>query len=212
MGGDDRGEAKRCKRELAHAHEQTKRCHQISEERRARLARARSSAAHCRGALRVETRFRKDLSRELRGVLGTSGLAVRDRDGRLVLRLPAAVLFRTAQSTLSKGGALTIEKMAPILARLRSRRFLVAGHTDTTPVRRGAKFRHNWELSALRAIAVVQALVRHGVAATQLAAAGYGQHSPIAANDSAAGRQNNRRIEIILMPRTTAPSERGVMR
>jgi len=80
----------------------------------------------------------------------------------------------------------------------------VAGHTDNVPVKRGGRFDSNWELSTARATTVVELMVREGVPPDQLAAAGFGEHDPIASNETPEGRQQNRRLEIMLMPKLAA--------
>ena len=62
----------------------------------------------------------------------------------------------------------------------------------------GGAFPSNWELSTARALAVVRYLQENGVDPSRLAGAGYGQYQPIAPNDTAEGRSQNRRIEIVL--------------
>jgi chemotaxis protein MotB len=82
------------------------------------------------------------------------------------------------------------------------RSFLIAGHTDNTPVKADATAYHsNWELSVLRATNAVAFLQQAGVPPTQLGAAGSGEHMPDATNDNEKGRKENRRLEIIVMPK-----------
>ena len=79
------------------------------------------------------------------------------------------------------------------------RRFMVAGHTDDQPIKT-QQFPNNWYLSTARANSVVQYMIKEKFPATSLAAAGYGEFDPVAKNDAEAGREQNRRIEIILVP------------
>ncbi|MGB0670883.1 MAG: OmpA/MotB family protein, partial [Rhodospirillales bacterium] len=81
---------------------------------------------------------------------------------------------------------------------------MIEGHTDDRPLRDGARFRNNWELSAARAISVFQALVREGEVLPNLkndrgdrliAVSGYGDNRPIADNETPEGRSKNRRID-----------------
>ncbi|NJK89848.1 MAG: OmpA family protein, partial [Myxococcales bacterium] len=129
-------------------------------------------------------------------------LEVVRRDGRMMLKLPDEILFPSGSKQLKKGGRDALIQVASVLQEVGSdRQFLVAGHTDNVPVKRGGRFKNNWELSTARATTVVDLMVEQGVAPNQLAAAGYGEFDPIASNDSAEDRQKNRRLEIILMPR-----------
>lgn len=81
-----------------------------------------------------------------------------------------------------------------------SRSARVVGHTDSTRLRAGSVFRDNQHLSEARAATVVQALVKRGVEATRLHAAGKSDTAPVADNATAAGRALNRRVEITLLP------------
>ena len=76
----------------------------------------------------------------------------------------------------------------------------VDGHTDDTPLRLGAPFRDNWELSQARALSVVRYLISQGVPPDRLVASGFGEFQPRADNASSQGQALNRRIEIIMLP------------
>lgn len=128
-------------------------------------------------------------------------LTVRKRRNRLIVQLPAEVLFDSGKTTVKPKGARALAEIATLLKTIKGRIFLVAGHTDNVPIaQKNAALASNWQLSSLRAIAVVQLLVEAGVAPKQLGAVGYGEHQPQAKNSTAAGRAHNRRIEIVIMP------------
>ena len=96
-------------------------------------------------------------------------------------------------------GKAALTKVAQVLSTVGDRDFLVAGHTDNVPIRT-AMFPSNWELSTRRAVEVVHILVAQGMSPKVLAAAGYGEFDPVAANDTPEHRAQNRRIEIVLQP------------
>ena len=78
---------------------------------------------------------------------------------------------------------------------------LVEGNTDNVPITR-ENIRNNWDLSCLRASSVVQYLQNHfGVDPKRLTAGGRGEYNPIATNDTAVGKQRNRRTQIIITPK-----------
>jgi chemotaxis protein MotB len=81
---------------------------------------------------------------------------------------------------------------------------MVAGHTDNQRVTRQATIEQgnfdNWYLSAHRAISVAAELVKNGVSRTRLGVAGYADQQPIASNSTEAGRAQNRRVEIVILP------------
>ena len=103
------------------------------------------------------------------------------------------VLFDTDQARLKPDGVATVQKLADVLAQNPNRTVLIEGFTDSTG---GAA--HNQELSERRAASVAAALSGMGVAPNRVAMKGYGPAFPVASNDSAASRQVNRRVEIVL--------------
>ncbi len=144
----------------------------------------------------------KALTGKLQKVIDTGKLAVVYRDGRMILKLPAEVLFSSGQAHLSPAGQGTLGEVAAVLKQFPDRSFMVAGHTDAEPVK-DSPFRNNWHLSSARALTVTEYFIEQGVRPNNLVAAGYGQFDPIASNKSARGRQDNRRIELVLLPNVT---------
>ncbi|HWU86883.1 MAG TPA: OmpA family protein, partial [Kofleriaceae bacterium] len=92
-----------------------------------------------------------------------------------------------------------LSEVVKILMQFKDRRFVVAGHTDNQPIKT-AEFKNNWYLSTARANSVVQFMIKQKFPAKNLAAAGYGEFDPVAKNDTETTREQNRRIEIILVP------------
>jgi chemotaxis protein MotB len=81
------------------------------------------------------------------------------------------------------------------------------GHTDSNPIKT-ARFRSNWELSAARAIAVMEILnERFDLPPERLSVAGYADTAPVASNDTEAGRARNRRVDIILLNEQASMAE-----
>ena len=103
------------------------------------------------------------------------------------------VLFDTGQATLKPGAINEIVRLAEFLKENPGRRVRIEGHTDST----GA-ITTNLVLSQRRAEAVADALVSAGVSRAQLEATGLGPDFPVASNATAAGRQQNRRVEIVI--------------
>jgi chemotaxis protein MotB len=142
------------------------------------------------------------LTAQFQRMIDSGRLQVRFRRGRMIVEMPAQVLFPSASADLSSEGSAALREVAGVLRIFRDKHFIVAGHTDNVPIGGpGAQFSNNWDLSAARAVHVTQALIRFGLLPRQLVAAGYAEFDPIANNTSATGRQKNRRIEIILEPR-----------
>lgn len=142
------------------------------------------------------------LTARFKSMIDAGRLEVVRRDGRMMLKLPDDILFPSGSKKLKKGGREALVEVAGVLKEAASdREFLVAGHTDNVPLKRGGRFRSNWELSTARATEVVKLLINQGVEPESLAAAGYGQYDPIASNESPDEREKNRRLEIILLPK-----------
>lgn len=103
-----------------------------------------------------------------------------------------SVLFETNESTL-KSGAL--ENLYPLVTFLREnpeRTIMIEGHTDST-----GDETYNLELSQQRADSVREFLMQNGIEPNRIMARGYGETAPVAPNDTAAGRQQNRRVELV---------------
>lgn len=142
----------------------------------------------------------KSITEKFRALIDSGKLQVVMRHGRMVVKLPASVLFSSGSAELSKDGQAAVADVARILKQFRDRQFEVAGHTDNIPVSPTSPFKTNLELSSARAVTVAQALEKGGMNAAHLSAAGYAEFQPVASNAKEAGRQENRRIEIVLVP------------
>jgi chemotaxis protein MotB len=119
-------------------------------------------------------------------------------DGRnLILRLAASHFFDAGTATLRPESLAVLDAIGGEMADLK-RPVRVEGHTDSGAVRPG-RFRDNWELSASRASRVVSYLQdAHQIAPALLSAAGFADTRPIAKEDTAEGREANRRIELVI--------------
>lgn len=121
--------------------------------------------------------------------------------GVVYISLADNMLFKTGSYEISDRAMETLSKIAKIIKDYKSYDVLVEGNTDNVPISR-TNIRNNWDLSALRASSVVQALQNDfGVDPSRLTAGGRGEYNPIADNDTDLGRQRNRRTEIIITPK-----------
>lgn len=102
------------------------------------------------------------------------------------------VLFDTGQATLKPGAQATIDRLAQALQQSPDRKVIIEGHTDSV-----GSDEYNLQLSERRAMAVQSALMQRGVSGAQISSAGKGESFPVASNNDAAGRQQNRRVEMI---------------
>lgn len=104
----------------------------------------------------------------------------------------ASLLFDSASAEPSAEARQLFQRVASVLAPFDSE-LQVVGHTDNVPIAT-EEFASNWELSAARAVSVVRLLSDEGIAPGRLSAVGYGEFRPMASNDTAEGRANNRRV------------------
>jgi chemotaxis protein MotB len=132
-------------------------------------------------------------------MIASGKLRVRIVRGRMVVELSENILFDSGRADLKPEGQQALTEVAGVLGSIPDRDFQVAGHTDNIPIK-SARFPSNWHLSTARALTVTTYLADHGVASARLSAAGYADTQPAASNDTPEGRQQNRRIEIVLMP------------
>jgi len=125
-------------------------------------------------------------------------------EGKLKVTLVDKILFDTGKVEIAKRGKEVLLQLADTLRENKDQNIVVEGHTDDVPIGLGLieKYPTNWELSAARAVGVVRFLQEKGwLEPERLTATGYSYYKPLASNDTAAGRRQNRRIEIILVPK-----------
>ena len=170
---------------------------------------------------RIKQRF--EVLRDKLKKLTELGLKVEIRRNRMVIRLPGDVLFSSGDDKLRDNGVKVLDAVADVIRndkQLAGRYFQIAGHTDNKPLK-GGRFGDNWGLSAMRARQVLLYLIaplpapakdakppRPGVPVEggggldplRLHAAGYGDTDPVGGNATDADRQQNRRVELVLLP------------
>jgi chemotaxis protein MotB len=151
------------------------------------------------------SRYRSDFFGRLRAILGNRP-DIRIVGDRFVFQ--SEVFFDTGKSTLDKPeGRAELDALASALLELEKKIpgeiawvLRVDGHTDVRPIN-SPQFKNNWELSAARAISVVQYLVAKGVSPQRLVAAGFGEFQPIDSDKTDEAFNRNRRIELKLTER-----------
>lgn len=143
-----------------------------------------------------------DLVADLRPLIEKGVLQVEHQKGRTTIGMRAEVLFASGSADLSDGGRQTVREVAHALARHADAHWQVEGHTDDVPIH-SDKFPSNWHLGAFRAITVVEEMVDAGMRPGVVSAATFASYAPVASNEAEAGRADNRRIEIVLLPEVT---------
>lgn len=141
----------------------------------------------------------KSLLAKFKSLIDAGKLKVRIVDGRMVVVLATDILFGSGSANLSKDGKTALAEVAQVLASIPKRSFQVEGHTDNVPIAT-AQYPSNWELASARAVNVLKSMVDSGLPSERVSAASFGDARPAVANDSADGKAQNRRIEIIIVP------------
>lgn len=144
-----------------------------------------------------EARLRTIRDRFNQALLGFSEADLAcEKNGKVYVSLSQNLLFASGSKTINNQGKQAIAQLATVLKANKDINITVEGHTDTD-----GEAAFNWDLSVGRATTVVKELAINGVAAERIIAAGRGEFYPIATNDTAAGKAQNRRTEIILTPK-----------
>jgi chemotaxis protein MotB len=128
-----------------------------------------------------------DLSREPRG---------------LVISVPQAVLFASGDDRISPQAFPMVAQIATVLADI-GNKVIVVGHADALPIH-SQRFKSNWELSSARSLNLLALLTsQYGIQDSRLSIQSFGSYSPKASNDTADGRAENRRVEILILDEPT---------
>ena len=121
--------------------------------------------------------------------------------GVVYISLADNMLYKSGSYEINDRAAETLSKIAKIIMDYKDYDVLIEGNTDNVPINR-ENIRNNWDLSCLRASSVVQNLQNnYGVNPKRLTAGGRGEFNPIATNNTEAGKQRNRRTQIIITPK-----------
>lgn len=135
----------------------------------------------------------KGLTDKLETKLTDEGLLVTIRDN---------VLFNSGSDTVRPTDLEIVKEISNLLIMNPPRNIIISGHTDNVPIK-NAQFSSNWELSVMRAINFMKLLLENNqLDPSWFSAKGYGEFKPIASNDDEAGKARNRRVEILILPRT----------
>ncbi|MEJ2424807.1 MAG: OmpA family protein [Candidatus Thiodiazotropha sp.] len=132
---------------------------------------------------------------KLRQRLQNTGVSVTRSGDNIILNLPGNITFEVNKTQVKPDFVEILASVALVLKEYKSTMIEVAGHTDST-----GSDAYNQLLSQQRAQAVSNILIRDGVAAVRIDTVGYGETRPTASNSTPQGRQQNRRVELTLLP------------
>ena len=138
----------------------------------------------------------RSLSRE-----ETKDVDVQVLKGVVYISLSDNMLYKSGSYEISPAAGETLSKIAKIINDYKDYDVLIEGNTDNVPINK-TNIRNNWDLSALRASSVVQALQNQfGVDGKRMTAGGRGEYNPLTSNATDGGRSQNRRTQIIILPK-----------
>lgn len=140
----------------------------------------------------------------LKGVLGNMSdedIEINVEKGVVYVSISDKLLFRSGSYTVTSQAREVLGKVAKVVNDKPELEFMVEGHTDNVPINKDG-IQDNWDLSVMRATAVVRILEKDfAVAPSRMTAAGRSYYLPIADNDTAANRAKNRRTRIVVLPK-----------
>ena len=130
------------------------------------------------------------------------GLTITQKNGKVYISLEEQLLFASGSWQVDARGREALSKLSKALENQQDINVLIEGHTDSIPFGGRGQIKDNWDLSVVRATAIVRILTSSSsIDPERLTAAGKGEFVPIQSNITSVGRSANRRIEIILTPK-----------
>ena len=153
--------------------------------------------------VRTVSKTYEDLLSEMKSEIAQGQIAITELKGKLTVDVVDKILFPSGQTEIRPEGLGVLKRVVEILMTVTDKVIRVEGHTDSIPIAGALAKRYptNWELSAARALNVTRYLEKEGIDPALLSAVAFGEHQPIAENDTPEGRAKNRRIAIILLPK-----------
>jgi len=139
----------------------------------------------------------------LESEIAAGEVTISELEGKLTVNMVEQILFDSGRAEVKRQGLKVLRQVGEVLHNVANKMIRVEGHTDNIPIspRLRSTFTSNWELSAARALNVVHFLEEQvGIPGERLLAAAFGEHQPLASNQTREGRAANRRIQIVLVP------------
>jgi len=130
-------------------------------------------------------------------------ITISELEGQLTVNMVEQILFSSGKAEVKSKGLKVLRQVGDILKGVEDKLIRVEGHSDNIPIspRLRDVYPSNWDLAAARAINVVRFLEQGiGIPGERLLATSYGEHRPVASNETREGRAKNRRIQIVLVP------------
>jgi len=162
------------------------------------LAKSTAQLSEEKGALEAKSKQYEELAQSLKSEIASGEIELSELKGKMTVKLKDRILFASGSAAINKEGRKVLDSVARAFKGLEGKNVIVAGYTDDVRVGRKLPFKDNWDLSTARAVSVVRYLQGHEIDPRMLGAAGFSKYRPRASNDTAEGKSQNRRIEIVL--------------
>ena len=183
--------------ELARSKEQAASLSSTLSKRDQEIVRLKSLSDQQKGSL---AKAERDVLASLQPEIAKGRVTVQQSGDQLTINLSSRALFESGRDTVKADGVDVLKRIGAVLKDFPEKHVQVDGHTDNVAIH-GAllkKFPNNQALSKSRAVNAMQILEQGGVSSAKLESTGYADTKPVASNDSEAGRQKNRRVEIVV--------------
>ncbi|MBE9468223.1 MAG: OmpA family protein [Bacteroidetes bacterium] len=130
------------------------------------------------------------------------GLSINVRNGKVYVSMEEKLLFKSGKYNVDSKGINALKKLSGVLEQNKEINILVEGHTDNVPYHGTGNIKDNWDLSVMRATAIVKTLLNNSkIEPKRITAAGRGKYVPLESAKTSEARRKNRRTEIILTPK-----------
>jgi len=150
------------------------------------------------------------LMKQFKNQLKAGEIKIENLKRGLVLTVLNSVLFDSGKAEIKDEGKETLQKVANVLKEdCPDKDVSIEGHTDNEPIKYSG-WKSNWELSTARANSILHFFIdKGGIKSERLRVVGFGEHRPAASNETEEGRQQNRRVEIVILPEEISKVEAG---
>lgn len=133
------------------------------------------------------------------------GLTIYEKNGKVYVSLDEKLLFASGSWEIDKKGVEALNELGKVLANESDINIVIEGHTDVLAFKGSGNVRDNWDLSVMRATAVVKTILKNtAIDAKRITASGRGEYLPVDTDDTKEARAKNRRTDIILTPKLDA--------
>lgn len=186
----------------------------VVEQKDAQIAALQDEIDKLENQVQTETQrneeMRADLDKALSDLRTKEQVWINEKENLTQVTLDGEVTFASGSTQITSSGKEILGRIFEVVEQYPDRAIMIEGHTDDVQIAEKwqHRFRSNWELSSARANAVrVFVTTRYDISPNRIGAVGYGEHRPIAGNDTMEGRAANRRVVITISPmpsKTTA--------